>query len=220
MTKDLIIVGASGDGKNVAESVEEIGYEWNLLGFLDDDPEKQGMEINDVPVLGTTAAISKYRDCHFIVLVGNPRDHSLKKRIVARLGIGEERLATIIHPSATVSKHATIGVGTAILPGVTVMANAEVGNHVFIASKSNIGHDARVGDFVLMSALVGVAGRVVVEEGSYIAMGSLIRDGITVGKWSIVGMGSVVASDVPPYHVVAGNPARTLRQLDPEKFAL
>ena len=220
MARDLIIIGASGDGKNVADTVEEIGGEWNLLGFLDDDPEKQGTELNGVPVLGTTAAIGRYESCHFMILAGNPRDHSLKKRIATRLGMDAERLATVIHPSATVSRHAAIGPGTAILAGVTVMANAEVGSHVFIASKSNIGHDARVGDFVLMSALVGVAGRAVLEEGSYIGMGSLIRDGVTVGRWSIVGMGSVVASDVPPYHVVAGNPARTLRELNPERFAL
>jgi acetyltransferase-like isoleucine patch superfamily enzyme len=99
------------------------------------------------------------------------------------------------------------------------MANAEVGKHGFIASKSNIGHDTRVGDFALISALVGVAGHVVVEEGCYLGMGSLIRERVTIGAWSMVGVGSVVVSDVPPYHVVVGNPARKLRELDPAKLA-
>lgn len=220
MAKNLIIIGASGDGRNVAEIVAEMSHEWHLLGFLDDDPKKQGAEINGIPVLGKIASIDMYADCYFVVLVGDPKDYFVKKRLVNRLGIDELKFATIIHPSAWVSRHASIGRGSVILPGVTIMANAEIGNHVFVASKTNIGHDTKIGDYVLISALAGISGNVVIEEGCYIGIGSSIREGVTIGKWSIVGMGSVVVSDVPPYHVVVGNPAKILRKLEPTKFQL
>jgi len=220
MRKKLIIVGAGADSRNLAELVSEQSREWTLLGFLDDDPAKHGTKINGVPVLGKIKDAINYVNCYFVVLIGNYSDYFIRKRCVTSLPIGLENYATIVHSSAWVSKWANIGRGSAIYPGTTVMANAEIGNHVFIASKTNIGHDTVIGDYTSMSAMVGVAGRVVVGEGCIIGISSSIREGVTVGEWSIVGMGSVVVSDVPPYHVVAGNPARILKKLDPAKFHL
>lgn len=216
MAKDLIIIGAGGDGKNTAEIVKEIGDEWNLLGYLDDDPKKQSIEINGVLVLGKIADIAKYDSSYFIVLVGTARDIFIKKRIVTKLGISSRNYATIIHPSARVSKYANIGRGSVIYPGVTIMTNAEIGNHVFIASKTNIGHDTQIGDYVLISALAAIAGNVTIEEGAYIGLNSSIREGVTIGEWSIVGMGSVVLKDVEPFTKVVGNPARSIGSVNKE----
>ena len=214
MAKDLIIIGAAQDGRVAAEVVEDIGNKWNLLGYLDDDPKKQSIEINAVPVLGKTADIAKYDNCYFIVVLGSPRDYSVKKKIITKLGISLENYATIIHPSAIVSKYANIGRGSVIYPGVTIMANAEIGNHVFIASKTNVGHDTKIGDYVTISTLAAIAGNVTVEEGCYIGLNSSIRDGVTIGEWSLIGMGSVVVSDVPAYHVAVPNRARIMRKTE------
>jgi acetyltransferase EpsM len=219
MTEKLIIIGAGGDGRNVAEIVQDNSLPWTLIGFLDDDPGKQETEVNGVPVLGTTSDIHRYEDCHFVVLIGNPKERFAKKRLVDRLAIRPEQLATIIHPTAIISRYAEVGRGTVIYPMVTIMANAKIGDHVFIASKSNIGHNTTIGDHVFITALAGIAGNAVIEEGAFIGLNASVRDGVTVGKWASVGMGSAVVSDVQPYHVVTGNPARVLRRLDPADFA-
>jgi UDP-2-acetamido-3-amino-2,3-dideoxy-glucuronate N-acetyltransferase len=49
-----------------------------------------------------------------------------------------------------------------------------------------------------------------VAQGSSIGAGATIGCGITIGRWAMVGMGSVVTRDVEPFHLVAGNPARTI----------
>ncbi len=214
MAKDLIIIGAGGDGKNIAEIVEEIDPEWNLLGFLDDDPSKQGIEINGVPVLGKIADIAKYNNCYYIILLGSAKDHFIKKRLVAKLGISLGNYATIIHPSARVSKYANIGRGSVILPGVTVMANAGLGNFVFVASNTNIGHDTKIGDYVTIAPLAAIAGHVTIEEGCYIGLNSSIRERVTIGKWSVVGLGAVALKDVPPFTTVVGNPAREIGKVN------
>jgi acetyltransferase-like isoleucine patch superfamily enzyme len=59
-----------------------------------------------------------------------------------------------------------------------------------------------------------VASFVKVEDGAWIGAGAIILPGVTVGKKSIVGAGSVVTRDVPPYTVVAGNPARPIGRTD------
>lgn len=53
-----------------------------------------------------------------------------------------------------------------------------------------------------------------IEDDVWIGCGAIILNGITIGKCSIVGAGSVVMHDVPPYSVVAGNPARVIKTME------
>lgn len=54
---------------------------------------------------------------------------------------------------------------------------------------------------------------VTVKEGAIVSVGCIIIAGVTIGKNSIVGAGSVVSQDVPDYCVVAGNPARVVKKI-------
>ena len=57
-----------------------------------------------------------------------------------------------------------------------------------------------------------------IKQRAWIGAGATILPGVTVGKYAIVGAGSVVTQDVPDYSVVVGNPARVVKELDVEKF--
>ncbi len=61
---------------------------------------------------------------------------------------------------------------------------------------------------------------VVIKIGSWIAIGSIILPGVTIGEYSIVCAGSVVIKDVPPYSIVRGNPAKVLTKFPPELLCL
>ena len=158
MKKDLVIIGAGGDGRNVAEILEDSTSQWNLLGFLDDDPTKIGTTINRVSVLGTTRDITKYKGCYFLVLVGNPQTLFKKKKLINELEISQNQLATVIHPSAMISKYADVGNGTVVLGGATIMANATIGENTYIASNVNIGHDTKIGGYSFIAPLSGIPG--------------------------------------------------------------
>lgn len=54
-----------------------------------------------------------------------------------------------------------------------------------------------------------------IGEDCWIAGNCIVLPGVAIGNGSTVGAGSVVTKDVPPYHVVAGNPARVLRRIEP-----
>jgi acetyltransferase-like isoleucine patch superfamily enzyme len=56
-----------------------------------------------------------------------------------------------------------------------------------------------------------IAKKITIQEDAWIGSGSKILMGVTIGKGAIIGAGSVVTKDVPPYHVVVGNPAKTIK---------
>jgi heptaprenylglycerol acetyltransferase len=58
--------------------------------------------------------------------------------------------------------------------------------------------------------------RTTIGRGAYLGLRSTILAGVTVGEFAIVGAGSVVTADVPPYTMVAGVPARVVREFEPE----
>jgi acetyltransferase-like isoleucine patch superfamily enzyme len=58
---------------------------------------------------------------------------------------------------------------------------------------------------------------VTIRRGAWIGASVIITKGVTIGEGAICGMGSVVTKDVPPYTIVAGNPARIVRELGPDE---
>jgi acetyltransferase-like isoleucine patch superfamily enzyme len=58
-------------------------------------------------------------------------------------------------------------------------------------------------------------GPIVIEDDAWLGAGCVILPGVRIGRGAVVGANSVVAADVPPLHVVAGQPARTVRELTP-----
>jgi sugar O-acyltransferase (sialic acid O-acetyltransferase NeuD family) len=214
MIKDLIILGAGGTGREVAEAIEDInslGRKWNLLGFLDDDRQKHGKEYNGHPVLGSISTAGEYLTCQFLLVLANHRDLKLTKRVLDRLSLDPGRFATIVHPAARVSNYAELGPGTIVLQNSVITANASIGSHVLLLFGAQIGHDCRVEDYVVIAPNAVLAGGVCVGEACYIGANATILQKRTVGPWSCVGMGAAVFSDVKSNSTVVGNPARPLR---------
>jgi FlaA1/EpsC-like NDP-sugar epimerase len=63
VVENLIILGADGTSREIAETVGDVNRReprWNLIGFLDDDPAKQGTTVNGLPVLAPIAAARTY----------------------------------------------------------------------------------------------------------------------------------------------------------------
>jgi len=210
--EDLVILGAGGASREIADAVSDINRlqpRWNLLGFLDDDPAKLGQSVDDLPVLGPIASAAAYR-ARFVIGVAAVRNRSARSRIGATLVLSAASWATIIHPSASVSRHATIGVGTALLQNVVVCADTVVGDHCFVDYGVMISHDACIENFVTIAPGATVSGGVHLGAGTYVGAGAMLRDGVSVGEGAILGMGAVVVKDVPPAAVMVGNPARQL----------
>ncbi|MEW2300735.1 acetyltransferase [Streptomyces sp. NPDC006655] len=206
----LVIVGAGGFARETAQAVRDAG-EAELLGHLDDNPALHGTEVDGVPVLGGCDLVHDLPGVRVVVCVGNPRDYAARARLVGRLALPEDRYATVVHPTAAVSRTSRIGPGTVLLAHCALTAAVRVGAHVAVMPQAVLTHDDVVEDFATITSGVRLGGGTRLEQGAYVGSGALVREGTTVGAWSLVGMGSAVLGDVPPGEVWVGSPARRLR---------
>lgn len=102
-----------------------------------------------------------------------------------------------------------------------VLAPATIGNNVVLGISSQILGLTHDFDDVSMSVKQqGVTGtEVKIEDGAWIGGNCCILQGVTIGKHSLIGAGSVVTKDIPAYSIAVGNPARVVKQYDFEKKA-
>lgn len=206
----LLIFPCNG---NAVEAADCLGAGHKLIGFVDDSPEKVGTERFGWPVF-PRSAFDEYPDAEVLAVPGGPASYRSRESVIAGLGIERDRLARVVHPAASVSPRARIGVNVLVMAGVVITSNAAIGDHVCLLPNSVVHHDSRVGDWTLVGSGVTIAGHVSVGRNCYIGSGSTVKNGLTVGDGALVGIGSNVIRDVAAERVVAGNPARELRRAD------
>lgn len=215
MSKKLIIIGGYGNGTVVESTVRDINKvkeKWEVLGFLNDFETES---INDLPVLGKIDkdVVAKYLQddnvYFFYTLISVKMNYTFINKLTD-LGIPDNRFATLIHPSAIVSDHANIGYGVCIQPFVSVGPNVNIGNHVQIYAQSLIGHNSTLGNYSYVANNACIGASVVLKEGAYLGTNCSTIENITIGTWSLVGIGSVVIKDVPDYSKVVGNPSKVI----------
>jgi acetyltransferase-like isoleucine patch superfamily enzyme len=112
----------------------------------------------------------------------------------------------------TIGKNVIINKGATILsPGkVEIEDNVLIGPEVKIATVDH--------DFYDRHNLLHF-GKVTIKENAWIGIGAIICPGVTIGRNAVVAAGAVVTKDVPDNVVVGGNPARFIKELDPQKLS-
>lgn len=202
----LLIFPFNGNG---LEAVDCIQGQYELIGFIDDTPEKQGKTKFGFLVFGRDI-IEKYLDAKILAVPGSPQTFRQRHKIINGLHIPKNRFATVIHPKASISPMANIGKNVLLMAGVVVTSNAVISDHVCILPNSVIHHDSIVGEYTLIGSNVLVAGNVTVGENCYIGSGSSIINGIEIGNGSLLGLGTNLIKSIPANSKVVGNPAKSI----------
>lgn len=203
--KELIIIGASGFGKEVLWLARRIGL--TVRGFLDDTPEKQGEDILGIPVIGKVSDYGNYLDCSFVVAVGST---SGRRSIVGKLDNVE--YATLIDPTAIIEGN-IVGAGSIVCAGVVATVDVEIGEHTIVNLNTTLGHEVKVGNFVTIAPNCSISGNINIEDDVHIGTGATLVEKIALRRGSVLGMGSVLSKDLEANKFAVGNPARVIKTL-------
>ena len=195
------LFGASGHAKVIMDIMTSCNIK---LGFLFDDD-------NSIVKFNGFNVTSDYKNEQINlyptnISIGN---NFSRKRIFESLPIINHR--PLIHPSAVISPNASIADGTVVMPNATINSGAVIGRNCIINTSAVIEHDCSIEDYVHISPNAALAGGVRIMEGSHIGIGVSIIQLINVGRWAVIGAGSVIIKEAPDYSTIVGNPGKVIK---------
>ena len=212
-THQILIIGAGSIAKDIADLVADTP-QYEVVGFVVDQPPfERGSTLIGKPIYW----IDELEDFKpgFQAICALARMH--KSEIISKVKHHGIKFIPFIHPSARVSKTASIGEGVVINSGVQIAASASIHDFAIINRGALIGHDTVIGEYSVLSPGVNIAGNVIIGKRTFVGLGANILESLTIGDQSFIGAGSLVTKDVPNRVKVVGMPARIIEK-DIEQF--
>lgn len=198
----LTILGAGGHGRVVADAAQ---CEGASVRATDRDPARcSGELLAGVALLPPDEALAGGGPVH--VAIGNAQ---ARRAEAGRLQAA--RLATVVHPGASVSAHARVGAGCFIAARAVVAPRARLGAGVIVNHGAVVDHDCEVGDFSHIAPNAALGGGVQVGADVLVGAGAVVLPGVRICEGAVIGAGAVVNENVTQPGVYAGLPARRVR---------
>ena len=199
--KKLIIIGASGHGKVIANIAKLNGYD--TIYFLDDDTTKKKNGIYDV--VGTSQDINQYLEFDFIVGIGNSK---VREKIMNQLEIMNVNIVSLIHPRAIVDETVVFEQGCVVMANAVINADSKIGKGCIINTSSSVDHDCTLKNYVHVCPGAHLAGGIVVDNHAWIGVGSSIKNNVKITSHIMIGAGGVVIKDLVDEGTYVGVPVK------------
>lgn len=199
----LLIIGASGHGKVVADIALKMN-KWQRVAFLDDDETlKKSLSLD---VIGNSKDLKAYVDeWDIFVAIGS---NSTREKIQETIENLTATIPVLIHPRAVIGEEVEIAKGTVVMAGVIINSSTKIGRGCIINTGSTIDHDNFIEDFVHISPGVHLAGTVKVGSRCWLGIGSIASNNISLHSDSKIGAGAVMVKDTIEAGLYIGVPAR------------
>lgn len=185
----LILIGAGGHARSCIDVIEQQGH-YQIAGLVG-LPEQRRTKQLGYTVIASDENLVELAKSYQYAFISIGQIHTAEHRrslyqLCTQLGF---KLPVIVAPSAQVSRHATLGLGTIVMHGAIVNAGARVGNNCIINTRAMLEHDASVGDHSHISTGTILNGAVTVGAASFIGSGCVVKEGVSIGENCLVGMG-------------------------------
>ncbi|SEI90229.1 transferase hexapeptide (six repeat-containing protein) [Lachnospiraceae bacterium A10] len=193
--KKLIIVGASGHGKVVADIAKLNGYE--EIVFVDDNEDVKSC--SGYPVVGKTSDATNMTGDKFVA-IGNAE---VRKRLSNLFDS-----VTLIHPDAVVAEGTIIGDGTVVMAGAVINPEVQIGRGCIINTCASVDHDCEIGDFVHVSVGAHLCGTVSIGDSTWIGAGVTVVNNVDICADTMIGAGAVVVKNIDKAGTYIGVPSK------------
>ena len=196
--KKLVIIGASGHGKVIADIAVNNGYK--EIVFLDDDETLT--ECAGFPVIGKTNQIVN-TEGDKIIAIGNAEVREKFQKKVSTI--------TLIHPKAVISRRVKIGKGSVVMAGAVINSDCVIGEGCIINTGASVDHDCRIGNFTHISVGAHIAGTCSIDEKTWIGAGTIVSNNVHIVDKCMIGAGAVVVKDIEEKGTYVGVPAKKIK---------
>lgn len=201
MTKEAIIIGAGGHGKVVSSIISANNLQ--ISGYFDDAFSGSGNQIQQKPLLGMIKEIEHLNPERYdlYLAIGN---NILREQYYHHFKQFGFHFPKLVHPLANVEKDVSIDEASVICIGATICTEARIGVGCIINTNASVDHESYVGNFSHIAPQAGLAGRVQVGKRTFICMGAVIAQTLTIGDDVTIGANSVVLKPVPNNSKILG----------------
>jgi len=197
----LIILGASGHGKVVADIAALSSYQ--DIVFLDNN--RNIKECSGWPVIGPDSILPEL-DGDVFAAIGNA---GIRKQLMERYA--GRHFPVLIHPNAVTARDVRIGEGTVLMAGSVVNPGTVIGRGCIVNTCASVDHDCTVGDYCHIAVGAHLCGTVSLGDETWIGAGAVVSNNINVCGHSMIGAGAVVVRDIQEEGTYIGVPAARIQ---------
>ena len=208
--QDIIIIGASGLGKEVVyhiKSINKINPSFNVVGFIDDNSSILNNEIiYGIKVIGNLndLIINKFDVNNVCIAIAN---NNTRFSIFEKIKYNNYIFPNIIDPSVNFDSSNSIGYGNIIGHGVLMTCNISLGNFNILNGSSGFGHDVTINDFNLFGPRTSISGCVKIGCLNTFNLTSPIIQKLTIGNGNTINLHSCLFKSIKHDGVYFGVPA-------------
>jgi len=202
MTERIAIFGTGGFAREVACILHDLDRADDIAAFHEPDDVFEARTLLDVPVQPQS---------HFdparasaVIGIGNP---GTRQKVVDELPLST-RFATLVHPTAVMSRWVDVGEGSVICAGVILTCQIILGRHCHLNLNATVGHDCTFGDYCTVAPGANISGNVAFGHRVDVGTQAALRQNIEVCDDVVIGMGAAVVRDITESGTYVGVPAK------------
>ncbi|MBX3462972.1 MAG: hypothetical protein KF830_07360 [Planctomycetes bacterium] len=205
----LYLCGAgNSEGVRLALTVQHHDHAWDQIVLLDDDPQKHGQALLDVPILGSLDLLaSAPPGCQAVNLVA--RTTAGRAAVHRRIAATGVPFANLVHPGVEAADCA-LGKGVLVYEQAVLSPETRLGDGTCVFMRAVVGHEATVGAGCVLAAGSVLNARVVLGEQVYVGSNASVLPEVRIGARATVGANTMVAMDVPEGASIVGVPGQIL----------
>jgi len=211
MQKNIYILGIGGSTPLFIDLAEQSGYK--VAGLYHYNDNRTGDIDHGYNILGSfdNLFFQNIEGWNFMLSMGDMDIRkTISEKIIAKGGL----IPTIIHPSAIISRFASISnIGVLVGAGCVIQSDVIVNSHAIIRDQALIGHQTQIGEYCFVGPQALIGAHTILEPLSFIGQKSLLISGKVgvIGEHSLIGAGAVVTKSIGANMIAVGFPAKELK---------